>query len=282
MKKRNKNHKSLADGFTMGEMVIVIGIIAILAALLAPLAVNRITAARYETCREEVKLIKQAIVGDPALIEGGARSSFGFVGDLGVLPANLAELVVRDALIRPIYQQFGATAMFYGWRGPYISETLDPWGRAYNYSLINPTGDDKRIALIWSSGADGDTALDPLDDLDTRNTDNVLISISQDEAFAMISGNTLDECDAASAFTNISVSYPNGTITIQTTPNKITTVINPVYAIFENETSTTLGIPIGIRLITFTTPSPAAVTALIQVNNGPMVTKNLKAPGACN
>ena len=51
-------------GFTIGEMVIVIAIIAVLAALITPLAVNQITQARYKTCREELSLLKKTIVGD--------------------------------------------------------------------------------------------------------------------------------------------------------------------------------------------------------------------------
>lgn len=276
--KPNTHHHRCA-GFTMGEMVIVIAIIAILAALLAPLAVNRITQARYDACREELDLIKEAIVGDPALIEGGARASFGFIGDLGSLPANLGELVTRDPA-RPVYQQFGTTAMFYGWRGPYISETLDPWGRQYNYSLPVPSNEDKRIALIWSSGADGLTLANPLT-ADPVNDDNVLISISQDDAFAMISGNTLDECDAPSNFSNIFISYPNGNAVVTTTP-QVTDIADPVYEVLTGDTASNLGIPAGIRLITFTTAGAATITTLIHVSNGPMVTKNLKAPGACN
>lgn len=276
--KQNKHHGNDA-GFTMGEMVIVIAIIAILAALLAPLAVNRITQARYDACQEELKLIKEAIIGDPSLIEGGARASFGFVGDLGSLPANLGELVNRDPA-RPVYQQWGTTAMFYGWRGPYISEVVDPWGRNYNYLLVNPTNDDKRVALIWSAGADGLTNADPLI-ADPANTDNVLISISQDEVFAMISGNTLDECDAASNFTNILVTYPNGTAVVTTTA-QVTDITDPVYEVLTGDTASNLGIPLGVRLITFTTAGATTVTTLIHVSNGPMVTKNLKAPGACN
>ena len=266
-------------GFTMGEMVIVIAIIAILAALLAPLAVNRITQARYDSCRDELKLIKQAAIGDPSLIEGGSRASFGFVGDLGSLPANLDELVNRD-LVRPVYQQWGTTAMFYGWRGPYISEVIDPWGRAYNYLLVNPSGDDKRVALIWSSGADGLTMADPRT-ADPINDDNVLVSISQDEAFSMISGNTLDECDAASNFTNIFITYPNGNAIVTTTA-QVTDITDPVFEILAGDTASNLGIPLGVRLITFTTAGAATVTKLIHVSNGPMVTNNLKAPGACN
>jgi prepilin-type N-terminal cleavage/methylation domain-containing protein len=282
LKDGEKKHKEKkyrkSSGFTMGEMVIVIAIIAILAALITPLAVNIIEQKRVDACIEELNNIKKAFVGDASLVQGGTRSSFGFVGDLGILPANLGELVTNSQA-RPVYQQYGATGMFYGWRGPYVNEFRDPWGNDYNYLTRAVTNTDKRIALIWSSGQDGQTDADPLS-ADTRNTDNILISINQDEAFSMVSGNTLDQCDACSPFTNISISYPNGTGVVSTA-NKTTTAANPVYVILGTDTSTGLGIPIGIRAITFATATPTVVNKLIQVNNGPMVTMNIKDPGPC-
>ena len=80
----------------MIELVIVIAVIAILAGLITPLAVNQIEQARYDAAKEELKIIKTAIVGDPSLIEGGTRSSFGFVGDLGNLPATLDFLTAQS------------------------------------------------------------------------------------------------------------------------------------------------------------------------------------------
>ncbi len=64
-------------GFTMIEIIIVLAVISILAALIVPLALNQITQKRYTTCREELQLLKQAIVGDATLVAGGVRSSFG-------------------------------------------------------------------------------------------------------------------------------------------------------------------------------------------------------------
>jgi len=148
-------------GFTMGEMVIVIAIIAILAALIAPLAVNIISQKRVDACRQELKNIKIAIAGDPSLIEGGTRSSFGFVGDLGTLPVSLDELLRRfqtpgDTVTRLAYPQDPGFGWYWGWRGPYITDVAvstgvisDPWGNGYNY-VLNPVSNI--AARIWSNG----------------------------------------------------------------------------------------------------------------------------------
>lgn len=252
----------------MGEMVIVLAVIAILAALITPLAINQITQARYDAAREELLVIKQAIVGDPSLIEGGSRSSFGFVGDLGVLPSAADGL--EDLVGNTIYSTF--TVIYgnwpqphpfnlpWGWRGPYISDYKDPWGNDYNYTT---TGLPAYIeARIWSIGADQING----------TSDDVSIDIRADEAFSMISGNTLDQCGRTSTFgTPILIDYPSGTLGIQSMP---ATYTPPIFQFAR--------IPIGLRTITFTTATPTTITKFITINNGPMVTFNLMDPGVCN
>ncbi|MGE5342411.1 MAG: type II secretion system protein GspG [Candidatus Omnitrophota bacterium] len=269
---------SQSPGFTLGEMIIVIAIIAILASLITPLAVNVISQKRVDGCIEELSVLKKAIVGDPALVEGGTRSSFGFVGDIGVLPATLDELV-SNTQGRPVYQQYGTTGMFYGWRGPYVSDVVDPWGNAYVYSTTPANLPANVCVRMWSYGVDGvNNSGNGL----TIAGDDIYIDIRTDEAFSRVSGNTLDACDACSPFTAISIAYPNGTAVVQTTANKTTTALNPVYIVLPGDTFTGVGIPIGVRVMTFTTATPTTVVRLIQVNNGPMVTLNLKDPGTCN
>ncbi len=272
------------NGFSMMEMIIVIGIIAILATLITPLAVNYISQKRYEVCNEELKIIKQAIIGDPTLIEGGTRSSFGFVGDLGRLPQVLEHLTTQNLLPTyanlPLWQK--VSDVWFGWRGPYISELKDPWGALYEYSVANVTWPDGSItgwpnggldnpnfeglapivATIWSHGQDGING----------NADDVSITIRADEAFSMISGNTVDECGANAAFSDIRVSYPALTSMIDSEPpREDTTIAQPHFNI---ETA----IPIGIRYITVVTPFQEK---LIYINNGPLTIVNLRAPGNC-
>ena len=246
------------NGFSMMEMIIVIGIIAILASLITPLAVNYISQKRYDVCNDELKIIKQAIIGDPTLVEGGTRSSFGFVGDLGQLPAILDDLITQGAM--PSWNP--ASNVYFGWRGPYISDLNDPWGKAYIYTIHSPPI-DTIIVTIFSQGQDGISG----------NTDDVSITIREDEAFSMISGNSLDTCGAGAAFTNIQVFYPAVTAIVGTPVNTVNTVLTaPHYNI-------QTAIPIGIRYISVGNP---AMNKLIYINNGPLTIVNLRTPGACN
>lgn len=264
-------------------MVIVIAVIAILAALITPLAVNQIMQARYDACREELDLIKKAIVGDPALIEAGTRSSYGFVGDLGILPrANLGDLGFdENNRLGDLLEQNGLQGwdgpptfdIWFGWRGSYVSDDLDAWGRRYRYANYWPGGTPTFqalplvIARIWSVGPDGND--------DGGANDDVFIDIRTDEAFSMISGNTLDECAVSVQFQSIILTYPDGDNTL--VQETITPAVNQVLFNFSNP------IPIGIRQIRFLAEvgDITDITQFLYINNGPNTTKNLRDPDAC-
>lgn len=118
-------------GFTLVELIAVILIIAVLGTIavqkLAPMG----RAAKIEETRQEMNRLSRAIVGNPDLYNVGARSDFGYVGDVGSLPPNL------DAL----YTNPGYAT----WNGPYIENALaqspddfkkDAWQSDYVYSGI--------------------------------------------------------------------------------------------------------------------------------------------------
>jgi len=249
-------------GFTLIEMVIVIGIVAILAALITPLAVNQIAQKRFDACREELVLVRQAIVGDPTLIQGGIRSSFGFVGDLGTLPATLTDLTTQGAWSP--WPQDSGYGWFWGWRGPYLSEVDDPWGQPYRYATAGlPTG---IAARIWSIGPDGVTG----------SADDVTSDIRRDEVWSMVAGNTFDKDYVQATFSGsvngtepIALDYPDGSGVAQAA---LSYSAPPVYHL-------TSAIPIGIRSIRFKASAVLpAVTMLLPVNNGPVTTLNLVDP----
>lgn len=257
----------------MLEVVIVIAVIAILAGLIAPLAVNTIKQSRLNACWEEIQIIKKAIVGDPSLVQSGSRSHFGFVGDLGDLPAdgNLGELITKAAT-RPVYQQDATSGIYYGWRGPYSSEILDPWRHTYYYKrvIVTAASTDKTIAYIWSSGPDGQTNADPLNTA-AINNDNIRISIMQDEAYSMIAGNTLDECGSGINCT-ITIYSPNGL----TVPVPTAYTSTPIY-----NTGNTNLYPIGVRQIRINDGINPSFNFIITINNGPITIFNFRRSGTC-
>ena len=150
-----KKHRS-ENGYTLIELVLVIVIIGILASvgLRSLTAVNQ--TARFEETRQEMDRLARAIAGDPSLTSGGARSNFGYVGDVGGLPANLDALASNP----------GGWST---WKGPYINNEFtsgggstdykyDAWGRAYSYTggiTLSSTGGGTTLTrAVAASAAD--------------------------------------------------------------------------------------------------------------------------------
>ncbi len=134
-----------ARGFTLFEVVVALAVMAILAALLVPLALRALTASGEEAARTDMQRIYAAIVGDPE------QGSFGYLGDMGRLPSALTELVEQGS--QPPFTTTGNVGgVGTGWRGPYLTGPFatadllrDPWGEAFAYAAgqIRSGGPDR-------------------------------------------------------------------------------------------------------------------------------------------
>ena len=134
---KRTNHLRRRQAFTLVEMLLVLVILAVLAAIVIPKFAGRSQQAKVAAAKTEIGTFKTAL----GLFEA----------DNGYYPQSSAGL---NALIE---QPSNAK----DWKGPYIDKNsipLDPWGNAYIYNYpgkINPKGFD-----IISFGPDGRTGGD--------------------------------------------------------------------------------------------------------------------------
>jgi general secretion pathway protein G len=120
-----KNSKWNLSGFTLIEMIIVVAIIGLIAALIAPNLIGRFEKSKEEIAKAQIEMLSSAIQA--------------FMVDMKRFPTSLEELINSNDP---------------KWRGPYLSKRAlpkDPWGRDYQYKC---PGDHGPFDL-YSLGPDG-------------------------------------------------------------------------------------------------------------------------------
>jgi len=134
MKERRNRRRA---GITLIEMLVVVTIIALFAALVAPVMFKQSDKARVTATRAQINSFMTAL-GSYKLDTGVLPSTEEGLQALRVKPANLDS-----------------------WQGPYLPKEipLDPWGHPYIYKYPGEHGDEPDII---SYGADGQPGGDGL------------------------------------------------------------------------------------------------------------------------
>ena len=116
-------------GFSLIELIVVLVILGLLAAIVAPNVYNKLAKGKDQIAKIQIKEIE------------GALQLFSF--DMGRYPESSEGL---DSLVRN-------PANVDSWKGPYLAKALlaDPWGRPYAYRCPGTHGDFD----LFSFGADG-------------------------------------------------------------------------------------------------------------------------------
>ena len=122
------------QGFTLIEILVVIIVLGLLAALVGPRILGRVSEAKSATARTQIELL------------GVALDNYRL--DNGMYPTT-------EQGLQALQEQPTREPLPLNWRGPYLKKAvpLDPWGRPYIYKSPgehNPSG-----YALFSFGRDG-------------------------------------------------------------------------------------------------------------------------------
>lgn len=133
--RRRRPTRAHRGGFTLIEILVVIAVIAMLAALVGPNVFRHLGTARDATARSQIEMLGAAL--DAYRLDNGRYPT----------TAQGLEALVSEPTVEPRPSN---------WRGPYLRKDVppDPWDRPYVYvspGEVNPNGYD-----LMSLGADGE------------------------------------------------------------------------------------------------------------------------------
>lgn len=150
-------------GFTLIEVIVVAGIIAILASILVPMILKEIDEARISKASADIRAIYASMIvfkKDTAqwpLMDANCDPNVTLLMGDGNLPSNLA-MMGFDTGVTSSYNDHLVTdtnGCYNNWKGPYIARvTSDPWGNCY---ITNANGFSIPAREVWiiSAGPNG-------------------------------------------------------------------------------------------------------------------------------
>ena len=168
----NQKTANRCAGFTLLEMLVVIGLLAVVMLTTTSIMIDENAGEKQQQAKQDGtqtrwNQIRTAIIGDTNLTLSNPSMVSGYVADMGRLPANIKELLVKDVdhdsnpstpnFVQPAWGEVSLSAvtdtgtvavtgkLWGGWRGPYLYTAGsryygDAWG---NININAPTPNDE-------------------------------------------------------------------------------------------------------------------------------------------
>ena len=148
-------HLRNMKGFTLIEVIVVAGIIAILAGILVPLIFKEIDESRITRVAADVRSISSAVmvfnkdVASWPVKDATCNANVTLLIGDGNLPANLAALGFDTGVTSSFNDHISTdtNGCYTNWKGPYMARvTADPWGYSY---VINASSFSIQNSPVW-------------------------------------------------------------------------------------------------------------------------------------
>jgi len=166
-------------GFTLIEVIVVAGIIAILAGILVPLIFKEIDESRITRAAADIRSISTAMMvfkKDTAqwpVMDANCGPNVTLLSGAGSLVSNLGAMGY-DTAVNVSFNDHLSTdtnGCYQNWKGPYMAYvTPDPWGNAY---VINASGFPIQGRQVWLISAGPNGQMDTASNSETIQGDDV-------------------------------------------------------------------------------------------------------------
>lgn len=222
-------------GYTLLEILMVLVLLGVIGSLAATSMTGSVHEAKFQATLNEMKLIQKAMIGDVNLQTRGQRTDFGYLGDVGAMPAAIGDLISMPVAVTA-WTRDNVRRIGHGWNGPYIrgsdpgaDYTRDAWGNLYVYS---PAAAPPTLVSLGADGAAGGTGLNQ----------DITLEFPANHRAANVHGFLVDggAGNPANVAATIEIYYPDGLGGLVTTTSTTTAVGDQGYFTFA-------GIPLGVR-----------------------------------